>query len=71
MEELTSAPLVMEKLGGIAGVAELTGNKYSTASNWKYLGSFPAETFVVMTEALKAKGHTAPASLWRMVEVAS
>lgn len=65
--ELTTTAEVMEALGGIAPVAELTGRKYGAACNWKGFAKFPADTFVVLQDALRERGLTAPASLWGMV----
>lgn len=67
MVELKTAREVIDKLGGIAAVARLTGRKYNAAWNWTSFESFPSETYVVMTDALRAAGYTAPHSLWRMV----
>ncbi len=67
MTELTTTNAVMEALGGIAEVARLTSRTYNAAANWISFETFPPDTFVVMTDALRAKGKTAPASLWRMV----
>lgn len=66
LEILETADQVFKALGDSAGVAELTRGKLSQVSNWKKFGSFPPKTYVVMTEALRAQGKTAPASLWRM-----
>lgn len=67
MVELSSTAAVMEKLGGPGAVAKLTGRKYNAAQNWKGFDTFPPDTYLVMTEALRASGYTAPASLWRMI----
>lgn len=67
MEELTDARTVVEKLGGIRAVAELTQRKYSAAANWPSFNKFPPNTFLVMREALRERHCTAPASLWGMV----
>lgn len=66
MEELTTTAAVIDRLGGIGAVAELTGRKYNAAWNWTTFKTFPPDTYVAMTEALNAKGCVAPASLWRM-----
>ena len=67
MEELTTTKQVVEKLGGVPTVADLTGRKYSAAWNWTTFDKFPADTFVVLQKALRQKDCTAPASLWGMV----
>lgn len=68
MIELSTTTEVFEALGGIAEVARLTRRKYNAASNWHVAGSFPSNTLMALTEALKERGYTAPASLWRMRE---
>lgn len=64
--ELSTTAEVMDVLGGNQAVADLTGRKYNAASNWRGFDSFPANTYLVMTVALREKGCTAPASLWSM-----
>jgi hypothetical protein len=66
MRELTTTAQVMDELGGNAAVAALTGRKYNAAANWRAFDAFPANTFLIMTTALREKGCTAPASLWSM-----
>ncbi len=65
--DLDTTSAVIDILGGVGSVATLTGRTYNAAWNWTTFEHFPSDTYVVMTEALKAKGCTAPASLWRMV----
>lgn len=66
MEELSTTSDVMDALGGNQAVAELTESKPTAVSNWRGFKTFPSKTYVVLTEALLAKGKTAPASLWGM-----
>jgi hypothetical protein len=68
---LTSTTEVIEALGGLEAVATLTGSKYGAVWNWQNFVKFPAKTYVVMTDALAAKGLRAPASLWGMIEAPS
>jgi len=67
LEHLETADQVFAALGGYTGIAEIVGCKPNRASNWKTFGSFPANTYIVLTEALRERGKTAPASLWRMM----
>lgn len=66
MDELSSTVAVIETLGGNQAVAELTNSTNKAVSNWRSFETFPSNTYVAMTEALRAKGKTAPASLWAM-----
>lgn len=71
MAELTTTKQIIEALGGIDDVARLTGRNSDAVWNWdRRSETFPANTFVAMQRALKERGHTAPVSLWRMVEAA-
>lgn len=63
---LTTIDAIIDAIGGNGPVGELTGAKASTVSMWKKSQSFPANTFLVITAALNAKGLSAPASLWGM-----
>lgn len=66
LKNLYTVDQVFDEFGGYIGVAEIVGCKPNAASNWKTFGSFPANTYVALTEALRLRGKTAPASLWRM-----
>jgi hypothetical protein len=67
-EELCTTAEVVDALGGVQEVARITGRKYGAAWNWLKFQTFPSDTFLVLTAALRAKGKSAPASLWGMVE---
>ena len=63
----TSTNQVLEALGGNAAVAALTGRWPGAVSNWRSLEHFPANTYVIMRDALLALGHEAPPDwLWDM-----
>lgn len=66
LEILETTEQVIETLGGNGPVAELTLSKPNAVSNWRSFKTFPSNTFVAMTGALRAQGKTAPASLWGM-----
>lgn len=68
MDQLSTTREVMDVLGGTTAVAKLTGRTYAAAFNWLDFKTFPSNTYVAMTDALAAKGKTAPASLWGMVD---
>lgn len=57
---------VLDALGGNSAVEALTGSRPSAISNWRGFETFPSNTYIVMTEALRLKGKSAPASLWAM-----
>lgn len=63
---LTTVDEVFEALGGNAGVAQVTASKPTAVSNWRAFGHFPTNTYLIMTEALRAQGKAAAPSLWRM-----
>lgn len=70
LENLETFSAVWAALGGNQGVAELTGAKPSTLSMWRKAEGFPSNTYVVITDALRSSGKTAPASLWGMKQPA-
>jgi hypothetical protein len=63
---LSTTSAVMDALGGNGPVSLLTGSKPSAVSNWRSFDNFPANTYFAMTSALRAKGMSAPPSLWGM-----
>lgn len=71
MDVLSTASEVMDALGGNSAVAEITASKPKAVWNWRKDNFFPSNTYVALTEALSAKGKTAPASLWGMKAVGS
>lgn len=64
---LDTAAEVIERLGGLSRVGELTGSRYTAVGNWKAAGAFPPRTYLVLTCALRDRGFEAPISLWNMV----
>ena len=66
MHHLRTTLQVIEALGGYHAVATLTGRTPNAAENWKRHLAFPADTYLVMTDALSDKGFSAPPSLWKM-----
>lgn len=66
-KQLQSAADVIEALGGLTAVAELTASQYKAVANWKAFNAFPPKTYVAMIAALRRAGRSAPASLWGMV----
>jgi hypothetical protein len=55
-----------EVIKALADNPLVTGRKPSTVSMWRKAQGFPSNTYVAMTEALRKRGKTAPASLWGM-----
>lgn len=70
MQELSTTSDVLDELGGNGPVSELTSSTPKAVSNWRGFETFPSNTYVAMTEALRARGKTAPASLWGMKQPA-
>jgi hypothetical protein len=65
MKKLSTARQVIEHLGGLPRVCEITRANLKQAYNWPGRAqAFPACYYVVMTRALKRRDATAPARLW-------
>ncbi len=71
MRYLGTTVEVIDALGGIAAVAELTGRKYTAAANWNVSDRFPANTYVILHHALHQRGLSAPPELWGMAREAA
>lgn len=68
-EILKTVDAVMDALGGTQHVANLTSSKPSAVSMWRKAETFPSNTYVALTQALRERGKTAPPSLWNMKEL--
>ena len=56
---------VISALGGLGATQKLTqAASYQVVQNWRMREQFPANLYVVMTEALRELGYTAPERLW-------
>lgn len=66
MKRLRTAQQVIDRLGGLNRIAEMTATDLKSAYNWPRFEAFPSSTYVVMNRALNRRGYTAPASLWGM-----
>jgi len=66
MHELRTTTEVIDALGGNQPVADLTSSTNKAVSNWRGFPTFPSNTYVVITEALRRRGKTAPDALWGM-----
>jgi hypothetical protein len=65
----TKARDVVDWLGGIEAVCEMTGRDLKTVYHWiGRSGTFPARYHDMMTKALKKRGCTAPPALWNQEE---
>ena len=65
MKRLTTAVQVVDHLGGLDRVCEITVSNRKQAQNWPTrFGKFPAATHAAMTRALARRKATAPARLW-------
>jgi hypothetical protein len=69
MKRLANVRDLIEALGGVDEVSSLLGLGTNAVHNWKTRG-LPPETYVVLMRALESRGFTAPASLWKMREIA-
>ena len=73
MNTLNTTDDVIDALGGTSAVARLLGVSPPVVHNWRgrVRGRFPAETYVVLTAALKDIGTSAPDRLWGMYSAAA
>lgn len=68
MRRLSTAREVVDALGGVAAMRELTGALPKAVYYWTgQAGTFPSRTYVIMQRALKRRGYAAPAHLWSML----
>ena len=63
---LDSTAAVIDALGGTGAVSWLVGVGSSAISNWRTWSSFPARTYLLLTDALAERNLTAPSWLWDM-----
>jgi hypothetical protein len=68
MVDRRTTEAVINSLGGLGAVAELTHTKAKSVWNWKKSNRFPAKTYLALISALGHKGDSAPNSLWNMVK---
>ena len=68
MESLETATAVIDRLGGTTATARLTGRKPQHVTNWRASGRLPADTFLIMRQALEGCQATAPVGLWGIRE---
>lgn len=67
MRKIRTPQQVIEALGGLDAVCELTEANAKQVWHWYgRAGQFPANTYVAMTRALRRRGYVAPVSLWPM-----
>jgi hypothetical protein len=67
MKRLATTIDVIDQLGGNNEVAAMIEGAHPKAvANWRYFGIFPANTYLVLKEALRKRGYSAPDQLWNM-----
>jgi len=66
---LKSKAEVMQALGGVPGLCELTGESYKATENWKRSKTLPSRYYVLMTWALRRKRLRADPAIWGQVVV--
>lgn len=64
-DALETTDAVIDELGGNRAVGELTSSNAKAVSNWRG-AKFPAWTYLLINEALRRTGKTAPDTLWAM-----
>lgn len=68
-EPLQTTAEVIEVLGGLSAVSDLTGARYKLVSGWGKEATFPSRYFAVMDWALRRRRYRAHPSLWGQVTV--
>lgn len=68
-KRLKSARAIITAIGGNGPVAELTGRKTQHITNWKTEGRLPANTYLILTEALAERGYRASPELWGITPI--
>jgi hypothetical protein len=72
MRRLSTVDQVIDALGGMDRVLELTGTNSKQTWNWqRRTGQFPAQWHDAMTKALRKRRCTAPPRLWNQKEFAA
>lgn len=66
MATLRTTSTIIDALGGNAAVSELTKTSVNGVSNWRASGQFPADTYLLIKNAIKAIDVEAPDYLWPM-----
>lgn len=67
LRNTTKVAKVVKILGGLEGIARLTGANRTTVWNWiEYFEAFPPRYYVLMTQELERYGYTASPDLWGM-----
>ena len=66
MKALPTTRAVIDALGGHKPLQALTGRGRTAIVNWKAREKFPADTYLILQEALRTRRLTAPPSLWGM-----
>jgi hypothetical protein len=69
LRELRTARAIIKRVGGNKQAAALTKRKAQHITNWKAAGRLPAETFLVLSAVLAAKGFYASPKLWSITPV--
>jgi hypothetical protein len=68
MRRLSSVREIVDELGGVAAVCELTKSNLKAVYHWNNSNQFPARLYDGMKRALKKRGCTAPARLWNQTQ---
>jgi hypothetical protein len=61
---LLTTSAVITALGGSVAVAALTGRSRNAVAQWRRFKTFPANTYLTLSAALRDRGLDAPAWLW-------
>jgi len=71
MTNIASVEDVIDALNGNVAVAEITSASLTAVYNWRAAGKFPADTYLLIQDELRARGRVAPDHLWPMRQPAT
>lgn len=65
-QPLATVDAVFDALGGATRITEITGSKLNAVVEWRRGGRIPAKMFLVMSAALRERGHSVDPAVFGM-----
>jgi hypothetical protein len=66
MAKLRTTSEVIDALGGNQALSDMTSTSVNGVYNWRAVGQFPADTYLLLKDALDKIDMNAPDHLWPM-----